>query len=694
MNQLDLYYLTRNIQWRYSLDQWEDEQLKRLLAAHDKAARTAMRKLEDSVGVDAYDEARARALLGQFAAMTDAVKAQVGAGVAEVAYAAAGACITEHDDILSLGGLVPGFNTVALAPEQLRSLIVDTPVGGRTLQGWVDRAYDLHTQERIKAEIEAGFLTGEGYGPLIRRVGEGMDRARHEVITLTRTYVQNVNVSAQEAVYRANPDVVQGVKWCATLEAAAKDGAGTCLRCAALDGKEWRYEEEGTRPHPPCPLHPRCLTPETPVFAPDKVAAFVAPYRGPVYEIGLSNGARFTVTPNHLFLTRDGFTPAKLLREGSKVFYDARLQGEAGGNPHDHGKPAPIKEVVESLAKTPGVSTVRVPASPEHLHGDGVFFDGYVDVIASDSLLKGDIEAFLAEHVCDGSIVNADMLEGALPSYGDFLKPLLWLRLATGGGIGGPSVSDVFLRRSECHHKAVGGGAVTYERPGLDESFSDYVARNPEAFSDGVFRFPTGVCGDDGPSINGDEPFGLGLGLPSHRLDSIALEHACNAADTNSMVLSDFAGSFSEQVTLADVLFCRERHFSGHVYDLQTLTTLYYVSGAISSNCRCLLLPSTVSWRELGIPIDDFEAAVRPYTQRGAGNIDAGGKRLIEEVGFDGGDYASWFARQPAARQANVLGPTRFELYRNSGYTLEDFLTPDGELIPVKALKRGEKGGI
>ena len=367
MNQLDLYYLTRNIQWRYSLDQWEDEQLKRLLAAHDKAARTAMRKLEDSVGVDAYDEARARALLGQFAAMTDAVKAQVGAGVAEVAYAAAGACITEHDDILSLGGLVPGFNTVALAPAQLRSLIVDTPVGGRTLQGWVDRAYDLHTQERIKAEVEAGFLTGEGYGPLISRVGEGMDRARHEVITLTRTYVQNVNVSAQEAVYRANPDVVHGVKWCATLEAAAKNGSGTCIVCAALDGKEWRYEEDGTRPHPPCPKHPRC---------------------------------------------------------------------------------------------------------------------------------------------------------------------------------------------------------------------------------------------------------------------------------------------------------------------------------------RCLLLPLTPSWRELGIPIDDFEAAVRPYTQRGAGNIDAGGKRLIEEVGFDGGDYASWFARQPAARQANVLGPTRFELYRNSGYTLEDFLTPDGELIPVKALKRGEKGGL
>lgn len=694
MNQLDLYYLTRNIQWRYSLDQWEDEQLKRLLAAHDKAARTAMRKLEDSVGVDAYDEARARALLGQFAAMTDAVKAQVGAGVAEVAYAAAGACITEHDDILSLGGLVPGFNTVALAPAQLRSLIVDTPVGGRTLQGWVDRAYDLHTQERIKAEVEAGFLTGEGYGPLISRVGEGMDRARHEVITLTRTYVQNVNVSAQEAVYRANPDVVQGVKWCATLEAAAKNGSGTCIRCAALDGKEWRYEEEGTRPHPPCPLHPRCLTPETPVFAPDKVAAFVAPYRGPVYEIGLSNGARFTVTPNHLFLTRDGFAPAKSLREGSKVFHDPRIQGEAGGNPYDNRNPAPIKEVVESLAKSPGVSTVRVPASSEHLHGDGVFFDGYVDIIAPDSLLKGDVEAFLAEHVCNGGIINAGMIEGTLSSDCDFFKPLLWLRLATGGGVGGPSVSEVLGLGSTVHHKPVGRGVVADVDASLNETFSDYISRNPEAFSNGVFRFSTGIGFDNAGVVKDDATLRLGLGLSVERLDSVPLEDCGYAGQAQSMVLSDFAGRFSEQVSLADVLFCRELYFEGHVYDLQTLTTLYYVNGAVASNCRCLLLPLTPSWRELGIPIDDFEAAVRPYTQRGAGNIDAGGKRLIEEVGFDGGDYASWFARQPAARQANVLGPTRFELYRNSGYTLEDFLTPDGELIPVKALKRGEKGGI
>lgn len=368
MDKQALYYLTRNIQWRYRLDQWEDAQLKRLLAAHDKAARKAVAALEKVVaGESTFATERARALLVQLSTMTASVKVQLGQAVAEVAISAAGACLQEHTDIVGIGGLVPGFNAVALAPAQLRSLIVDTPVGGRNLQGWVDRAYDAATQERIKAEVEAGVLAGEGYGPLINRVADGLNAARHEVTTLTRTYVQNVNVSAQEAVYRANPDVVGGVKWCATLETASKGGFGTCIVCAALDGKEWLYSEEATRPHPPCPKHPRC---------------------------------------------------------------------------------------------------------------------------------------------------------------------------------------------------------------------------------------------------------------------------------------------------------------------------------------RCLLLPRAKSWRELGIPIDDFEAAVRPYTQRGPGNIDAGGKRLIEEVGFDGGDYATWFAKQAPARQANVLGPTRFELYRNRQYALDEFITTRGDLIPIKALKSGVKGGV
>jgi len=254
---LDLYFLARNVQFRYALDQYEDDQLAIMLKAYDGARRTILKKLGNfEIGQEGVtlSEARALALLEKAYKMTADIREQLTGHIGELAQTAGFLALHEHQDILSLGQRLP-IKNVTLTPEQMRSIVVDTPVGGRNLAGWVDETFDYELQTRIKTEVAQGMILGEGYPAITRRLENGLNMARTDAVTLARTYVQNINTSAQESVYKANSDIVTGMKWCAVLESgSAASGTGTCIRCAALDGEIYGINED----HPPIPLHPRC----------------------------------------------------------------------------------------------------------------------------------------------------------------------------------------------------------------------------------------------------------------------------------------------------------------------------------------------------------------------------------------------------------------------------------------------------
>lgn len=254
---LNLYYLARNVQFRYDLDKFEAKHIAEMLRAYAGARRSILKKLDGmplASGEARFTQARAAALLDETYAMTAGMRQRLGQDIGDVSVQAGGMAFQVHNDILSVGGLVPDFSFVSLAPAQVRALVVDTPIGGRLLSGWVDKSFDHHLRQDIKGEMEEGLILGEGYGGLVKRIEEGFVASRREAVTLARTYVQNVNTSAQEAVYASNKDIVKGVKWCAVLEPGySKSGHGTCLRCAALDGQQFTLDD-----HPPVPLHPNC----------------------------------------------------------------------------------------------------------------------------------------------------------------------------------------------------------------------------------------------------------------------------------------------------------------------------------------------------------------------------------------------------------------------------------------------------
>jgi|SRR5690625_1671352 len=66
-------------------------------------------------------------------------------------------------------------------------------------------------------------------------------------------------------------------------------------------------------------------------------------------------------------------------------------------------------------------------------------------------------------------------------------------------------------------------------------------------------------------------------------------------------------------------------------------------------NCRCVVVANTLSWEELGIDLEEMEPGTRA-------SMDG---EVPEDM-----TYQQWFDQQSAARQKDILGPSRYEAYK------------------------------
>jgi hypothetical protein len=668
---IDLYQTSRQIIWRYNLDKMEVSALRTAMRSAEKAVEQILSN--PTKRLKRWEQLRRQDLIREIDSLTLGIREQVAGEISSLAGQAGAESAKYHSQTMSLGGRVQGFNNVALSPEQFRSFFQTTPLGGATLNQWVNRAFDATVRQGILEDLNAGVLQGKGYPGLVDNIMGHMEGfTRKEAVTLARTFVQQANVSAQQAVMAANSDIVTGWRWSSVLENSnLQTGTGTCLRCASLDNSSYNLGEG-----PPIPLHPNCLTAETPVFAPDKIAAFVATYEGIVFELVLANGARFTVTPKHMLLTGEGFSPADSIRKGDKVFYNPVADGVIFGCPDNNRDDSSIANVVKSFSKNPGVVSTSVPASSEHLHGDGEFIKGNVEIITFESLLRGDLESFRTEFLnqFELSLANVDGL--GLECLGGLLSPLFWLRLASNRLVCGQSVSDVFSTAALRHHEAVGIGAaasfnsILEQKPGYD------VSGNIKFFGDGIF-------GDTG-NVKGNDVFERELiasaisrlGLDVKGLNTGFFDSLQNSIWVNPKLFGDFTRVYAGHILPTNVVSIKRRKFSGHVYDLQCLSGMYHVDGALSSNCRCVPIPELVSYRELGVDVDELEEVARPWTERPDIPIGEGGRDILT-WGTHKGEYASWFESRGAKFQKNVVGPKRYALIQAGKVKFKDLVDPN-----------------
>jgi len=317
------------------------------------------------------------------------------------------------------------------------------------------------------------------------------------------------------------------------VEFLAAEDERVCEICGDLDGQVFDIGKA-----PEVPVHPNCLLPDTRCETPGGIISGLrAFYSGPVIETVLSNGVKITVTPNHMFLTDHGFVAADLLCEGDHILYCTGFKGIIAGNPDDNRQPPTIKEIVESLAESSSMTTSSMPISSEDLHGDGLFGEGNVDIIRPARFLRNNSETTRFQQVCADNF-DAANTAGERPLNRDRTLALFLYRagLATDGGMSGIRQSDPFF-----------GGRVRHTEK---HGFTSPSGGDPQKFE------PTSDC------------------LPIV---------SCN--------LMNLLDGFSSIIEIQDVVAVNVVMYSGHVYDLQTYSTLYIGNGCIISNCRCTLIP-------------------------------------------------------------------------------------------------------
>lgn len=91
--------------------------------------------------------------------------------------------------------------------------------------------------------------------------------------------------------------------------------------------------------------------------------------------------------------------------------------------------------------------------------------------------------------------------------------------------------------------------------------------------------------------------------------------------------------------------------------------------------CRSTTVAVLKSWKELGINLKEAPASTRAALSG----------QVPSEI-----TYPSWFKQQPAAFQREVLGPSRFNLFKEGRFTLDRFVDGTGKTLNLNQLRTVE----
>lgn len=143
----------------------------------------------------------------------------------------------------------------------LRSVALSRPFQGRLLKDWY-KSLPEQAGNRIADAVQMGIVEGQTTDQIVRRIvgsralryKDGiLEMNRRDAEAVVRTSVAHTANNAAEELYKANADLVLGVRWVSTLDSR------TTSICASRDGQVFAIGE-GPRP----PAHWRCRSTTVP----------------------------------------------------------------------------------------------------------------------------------------------------------------------------------------------------------------------------------------------------------------------------------------------------------------------------------------------------------------------------------------------------------------------------------------------
>ena len=263
-------------------------------------------------------------------------------------------------------------------------------------------------------------------------------------------------------------------------------------------------------------------------------------YSGPVLELHTEKGFKLSITPNHPVLTLRGWIPAKLITERDYVISRSSSQPIASIiNSDDNYMPTLAEKIWGALSESHGNGrggATRSQVATLDFHGDERFVEGDVKIVFADGFLEGEINnSSLLEHFSESEFSRGSSPQSLFQS-GSSLTQIGGGSLFTPDGIMGSRCQTATLPRSHSSHSCKHASAsVSW----LDALFEQLMPESSSA--DTTLQRQ------------------LLLGLASN----ISPDKIINIRADNK--------------------------YSGHVYDLQTIGSLYTCNSVVVHNCRCHL---------------------------------------------------------------------------------------------------------
>ena len=514
-----------------------------------------------------------------------------------------------------------GTSWTALPDEQLQAFVGFS--GDGSPLGVLFETIPQVTTDAMQMALVQGISLGEGPRTVARRVRRAADIGRQRAETIARTEMIRSAREAQRQLYTQNP-AVQGYRRQATQDSRV------CLACLALSGTLQATDEI-------MPSHPNCFVPDTKVTHADLLGTSSRWYSGEVVTIRVKSGNVITVTPNHPILTSDGWVAAGKIAKGSYVISTSdskRMHSLV--NPNYNHVESTIKDVVDTFNTSLGVSSETVKVSAMNFHGDGAGSE--IAVVNTNSLLRDKV---ISKHQSQGNFVTTSGDCSKFSGLSNLASMLETVFPASDCIVCGNHIDSVDFTGSTGHHEPVSFGLVTDGNVILDQDSANHIASDVEIKRNVVLALAGYVIGYDGI---------LGQMINNSIPDASGRKQACaNNLLRNSVQIGNLLHAFTGLIELDEVLDVEVKLYTGHVYNLQTSTGWYIANNIISHNCRCVMVPVTMSWAE--ITGDSSIPDTRPAV--------ATPERIL--AGLSESDKLA------------IMGPARYQMYKD-GKPLADFV--------------------
>jgi SPP1 gp7 family putative phage head morphogenesis protein len=471
----------------------------------------------------------------------------------------------------------------------------------------------------VQGIIGSAIASGQGQEKTVREIRERFEVNKSSAARLVRTETNYFENNAEQEAYAEIG--IKEWQFLATLDARTSE------ICRTHDGKIYPVGK-GAIP----PLHPNCVLPDTVVLSPDAEQLFKSKYSGDVLEFRTANGRRLSVTANHIMLTTRGWVRAKFIRKGDQIIHYRNWTELTKGSPTNNDSPTTIEQLFTSLGKSNSVVAFRVPATAKDFKGD-VVVDSEVDIILPNRLLKQKHNVSVNKFLGNFGLVFTDIW-GRKPLSRDrsLTKFLIGTALAADGIMGSDSIKLMFSGGFALGDDNILLSLATHYDARLTQTEHDNVRRNTEVVRDSSNPITGLVAGDNQVNIKLLPDGEVRATSPTSGNPS-AVEVSPDGVRTPVDNFCDFLNAITGTVELDSVSDFTVRYYSGHVYDLSSVSTLYLANGFVSSNCRSTSVPVVEGFEPKERIARDSETGRNYYVGGGTTYGEwVGGLKAAEEI--------------------------------------------------------------